>query len=71
MSRNVTAETQPIYTEKEAADLLRLSAINLRRIRTRGEIPHYRFGKRVLYSACHLEDFKRQHERNVQLPVAA
>jgi DNA-binding transcriptional regulator YiaG len=71
MSINISAASQPIYTEAEAAKLLRLSPVNLRRIRTRREIEHYRFSKRVMYSAAHLDAYMRRNEYAVEMSAAA
>lgn len=43
--------------EHEAATLLSVSVDTVRRARKRGELPHFRLGRRVLYSRAELDKF--------------
>lgn len=47
----------PLMSEREFAHAVGLAQITVRMMRTRGEIPHYRFGRAVRYSREHLEEF--------------
>jgi excisionase family DNA binding protein len=64
---DTNAARQRLLTEKEAADLLCLSASTLRMLRSRKMIPHFRFGRRVAYSPAQIESFKASHEQQPQL----
>lgn len=48
-----------VLTVKEAADLLRISEIGVRRLADQGEIPARRVGKRWRFSRTALEAFIR------------
>lgn len=68
-----TAESQQtnqeIFTEAEAAQLLKVSRITLQRARLRGEIAFCRIGGcRVIYTRKHLEDYLAQQERVAYKP---
>lgn len=58
-----TLQTQ-VFTEPEAARLLRISRVTLQRIRLRGEISFSRIGgTRVIYTEKHLGDYLAARER--------
>ncbi len=55
--------TDKIYSEREASRILGLSYDTVRSLRRRGELSHFRPGKRVLYSPEHLAEFLKRHEQ--------
>jgi hypothetical protein len=72
---SASAAREPLFTEREAAQMLRISHSYLRLLRAQKRIRYYRFDRyggdkfgRVLYSERHINEFKRQAE---QTPVAA
>ncbi|MDQ3652674.1 MAG: helix-turn-helix domain-containing protein [Acidobacteriota bacterium] len=50
----IAKETLQVYTEGEAAKLLRISESGLRKLRNERDLPHFRAGDRVLYANTHL-----------------
>lgn len=54
----------------QAAELLGISRTTLTRMANAHEVPHYRYGKRILFSPKHLEQIRRAAERPA-LPVSA
>ncbi len=72
MSFDASAAREPLFSEKETAELLHISASYLRLLRAKKKIRCYKFGGdkwgRILYSERHINEFKRQAE---QTPVAA
>ncbi len=52
----------PYFTEREVADLLRISDETLRRLRLAGKIGFQRIGRRVVYSQAHVDQFIRDTE---------
>ncbi len=72
MSFDASAAREPLFSEKEAAQILHISHSYLRLLRAQKKIGHLHYGGdkfgRVLYSERHINDFKRQAE---QTPVAA
>ncbi len=50
----IARETLQVYTEGEAAKLLKVSESMLRRLRGEKDLPHMRMGDRVLYANTHL-----------------
>jgi hypothetical protein len=55
------------YKESEAAKILGISRITLKRIRLGNEISYYRIGKaRVFYGQQHLDEYMRKCERKVK-----
>lgn len=57
------AETEKLYTKKEAAKALRLSEITIHRAIKQKKLGAYRFGARVMIGQAHLEAFMHLCER--------
>jgi excisionase family DNA binding protein len=55
-------ELSATMSEAEFAKAVGLSRVTLWRMRQKGELPHYKLGKRVLYGKHHVEAFLRAHE---------
>lgn len=66
MSFDDSAAREPLFTEKQGAQLLGISASYLRLLRARQKISHYKFGGRIVYALRHIESFKRQHEQSAK-----
>jgi excisionase family DNA binding protein len=49
-------------TEAEFAKAVGVSRVTLWRMRQRGELPHYKLGRRILYGQRHVEEFLKAHE---------
>lgn len=61
ISENI--KTQENYTEKEAAQWLKISRATLQRARYRSEISYFRLGNnRIVYARRHLEDYCARRE---------
>jgi excisionase family DNA binding protein len=71
MGFDASAAREPLFTEREAAEMLRISHSYLRLLRDQKRINCYRFGGRILYSEKHIADFKRQSEQSVLAASAA
>ena len=56
-------ETKSIYTEREAAETLRISQPTLKRIRYSGGISFLRIGSQVRYLKVHIEHYLLRAER--------
>lgn len=56
----------PLMSEQEFARAVGLAQITVRMMRTRGEIPHYRFGRAVRYSREQLEEFLAKAHRSAR-----
>lgn len=52
-------------SEVQAAASLGVSRITLLRARHRGQIRHFRIGRRVVYAPSHLHEFRASVERGV------
>jgi hypothetical protein len=69
MSSDASAVHEPLFTEAEAAEILRVSVSTIRGLRLRKMIAFYRFGPksdsfgRVFYSENHIRSFKQQSEQ--------
>jgi excisionase family DNA binding protein len=50
-------EDMPLLTKKEFARAVGLALITIRKKRTQGLIPHFRFGRAVRFSRGQLEEF--------------
>jgi len=70
MSFVTTAAREPLFTERETAALLGISASFLRLLRAQKRISHYRFGGRVVYAERHVESFKQASERQASAVAA-
>lgn len=51
------SDAGPLMSEKEFARAVGLAPVTVRMKRTRGEIPHYRFGRAIRYSREMVEDY--------------
>lgn len=56
--------------EREAASILKLSVMTLKRARKSGDLEFFRVGRRILYSQEHLKNFLSRNEENVRKEVA-
>lgn len=56
-------EDLPLMTEKEFSRAVGLAEISIRKKRSKGLIPHFRFGRAVRYSRAQLEEFLSQAYR--------
>lgn len=52
-------------TEAEFAKAVGVSRVTLWRLRQRGQLPHYKLGRRVLYGQQHVTEFLKAHERQL------
>jgi excisionase family DNA binding protein len=57
-------ESRATMTEAEFAKAVGVSRVTLWRMRSKGRLPHYRLGKRVLYGQHHVTEFLKAHERS-------
>ncbi len=53
-------DENPIFTEKEAAELLKVSVPTLRRERLEGKITHFRVRGCVRYRLSHLQEYEKR-----------
>jgi excisionase family DNA binding protein len=51
------------FNRKEAARRLGLSVVTIDRELARGNITHFRSGRRVLFTQAHLDDYIKRNER--------
>jgi hypothetical protein len=58
--------SSPLLTEKEFAGVVRLAPVTIRKRRSQGLLPHYRFGRAVRYSWEMVEDFKRKNKHRAK-----
>ena len=49
-------------TEKEFAEAVGLNPAQIGALRRNGQVPHYRVGRRILYSPTHILEFLRHFE---------
>jgi excisionase family DNA binding protein len=56
------SEQRATMTETEFAKAVGVSRVTLWRMRSKGQLPHYRLGKRVLYGQQHVQQFLKEHE---------
>lgn len=57
---------QPVtMTEAEFAKAVGVSRVTLWRMRSKGQLPHYRLGKRILYGQHHISEFLKAHEHRL------
>jgi hypothetical protein len=70
MSFEASAAREPLFTERETAQMLGISASYLRLLRAQKRISHYRFGGRVVYAQRHVEAFKQASERQASAVAA-
>ena len=59
-------EQRATITEAEFAKAVGVSRVTLWRMRQRGQLPHYKLGRRILYGQRHVEEFLRAHERQLE-----
>jgi excisionase family DNA binding protein len=57
------SEQRETMTEGEFAMAVGLSRVTLWRMRQKGELPHYRLGRCVLYGRQHIDEFLKAHEQ--------
>lgn len=57
------SEQRATMSEAEFAKAVGLSRVTLWRLRTKGLVPHYRIGTRILYSKEHVEQFLKNYEQ--------
>jgi excisionase family DNA binding protein len=55
-------EQRATMTEAEFAKAVGVSRVTLWRLRQKGQLPHYKLGRRILYGQRHVEEFLRAHE---------
>jgi excisionase family DNA binding protein len=55
-------ERKETMTEGEFARAVGVSRVTLWRMRQRGQLPHYKLGRRVLYGRKHVDEFLTMHE---------
>lgn len=55
-------EQRATMTEAEFAKAVGVSRVTLWRMRQRGQLPHYKLGRRILYGQRHVEEFLKAHE---------
>lgn len=67
LRREAMQQELKVYTEAEAAKLLKLGHTTLRELRASRGLPHCRAGDRVIYTAEQLERITRMLERPVTL----
>ncbi len=70
MSFDDSAAREPLFSEREAAEMLRISHSYLRLLREQKRINCYRFGGRVLYAERHILAFKLKSERQASAVAA-
>jgi len=63
------SEQQVTMTEAEFAKAVGVSRVTLWRMRQKGELPHYRLGKRILYGQQHVSEFLKAHERSIKKSI--
>ncbi len=59
------SEQKATMTESEFAKAVGVSRVTLWRMRKKGELPHYRLGKRILYGQQHVTEFLKLHEQKI------
>lgn len=62
---NNMSEQKATMSEAEFAKAVGVSRVTLWRLRLKGQVPHYRLGKRILYGPQHVAEFLRAHERSL------
>lgn len=58
-------EERATMTEAEFAKAIGVSRVTLWRMRQKGQLPHYKLGKRILYGQHHIAEFLKLHERSI------
>lgn len=51
------------YTEDQAAAKIGIARLTLQRLRLKGEIPHCKFGDRIVYLERHIEEILTKFEQ--------
>jgi predicted site-specific integrase-resolvase len=59
----MTQETKKNYTDKEAADYLRISQVTLWRLRKAGKISFRRAASKIIYTQADLENYLQSTKR--------
>ena len=52
------------FSEKEAAELLQVSPMTIRRRREKGDLGFYQLGRRVFVGESHILEFLKNSEKN-------
>lgn len=63
------SEQKATMTEAEFAKAVGISRVTLWRMRLKGQLPHYKLGKRILYGQHHVEEFLKAHERPTNMSI--
>jgi hypothetical protein len=71
MHVGMSAAREPLFPEKEVAQMLGISPSYLRLLRSQRRIGCYRFGGRILYADRHISEFKKTSEQQMQAVHAA
>lgn len=67
----MSSETQGLWTEKEFLGLVKVSRATLHKYKANRRISFLKAGRRVLYDAKSLEDFKNNCAQRVEVKPAA
>ena len=59
----MTKDQIEAFSRKEAARRLGLSVVTIDRELARGNITHFRSGRRVLFTQAHLDEYIKRNER--------
>lgn len=59
-------ETEKLYTPQDIANLGLLSLVLQWQLRKSGKLPHYRIGRKILYSQAHLDGYLATCEQNAK-----
>jgi DNA-binding transcriptional MerR regulator len=70
MHVDISAAKEPLFPEKEVAQMLGISPSYLRILRRQQRISCYRFGGRVLYGERHISEFKQNSEQRARAVAA-
>lgn len=62
----MSSETQELWTEKEFLGLVKVSRATLNKYKAKRQISFLKAGRRVLYDAKSLEDFKNNCAQRVE-----
>jgi len=61
-----TVQEKVAFDRNEAAKRLGLSVVTIDRERARGNIAHFRGGRRVLFTQAHLDEYIKHNERKAK-----
>lgn len=57
------SDQRATMSEADFAKAVGLSRVTIWRLRSKGLVPHYQIGTRILYGQEHIEQFLRKHEK--------